>query len=72
MIHERYHISQAALQFKVTAEWIANCIISHHQGLRDYVSPDQTSPYIERVVTKELKQYQQAKEEFLRTILPSI
>ena len=60
LIHERYHTSEATPQAKCTAEWIANCIISH-QGLRDYISPDQTSPYIERVATKELKQYEQAK-----------
>lgn len=70
LIHERYHTSDTTPQSKVTAEWIANCIISHHQGLRDYISPDQTSPYIERVVTKELKQYEQAKEEFYKHTSP--
>ncbi|MGR6542166.1 CRISPR-associated helicase Cas3' [Paenibacillus tundrae] len=66
LIHERYHTNATTPQSRVTAEWIANCIISHHQGLRDYISPDQTSPYIERVVTKELNQYEQSKEEFYK------
>lgn len=70
LIHERYHTSEATPQAKCTAEWIANCIISHHQGLRDYISPDQTSPYLERVVTRELKQYEQAKEEFYKHTSP--
>ncbi|MDM5279584.1 CRISPR-associated helicase Cas3' [Paenibacillus silvae] len=70
LIHERYHTIHATPQAKVTAEWIANCIISHHQGLRDYISPDQTSPYLDRVVTRELKQYEQAKEEFYKHTPP--
>lgn len=70
LMHERYHTSEANPLAKCTAEWIANCIISHHQGLRDYISPDQTSPYIERVVTRELKQYEQAKEEFFKHTPP--
>ncbi|MEK4372396.1 CRISPR-associated helicase Cas3' [Paenibacillus sp. FSL R5-0473] len=66
LLHHRYHVSGATAQDKYTAEWIANCIISHHQGLRDYISPDKTSPYLERVVSKELEHYEQAKEEFFK------
>ncbi|KOY12999.1 CRISPR-associated helicase/endonuclease Cas3 [Paenibacillus xylanivorans] len=66
LLHRRYHHKAASAEVKSTVEWIANCIISHHQGLRDYVSPEKTSPYIERVVTKQLDQYEQAEEEFFK------
>ncbi|WP_458122970.1 hypothetical protein [Paenibacillus sp. Z3-2] len=46
----------------MTAEWLANCIISHHQGLRDYVSPDRESPYLKLVQNNDLPHYEQAKQ----------
>ncbi|WP_433922694.1 CRISPR-associated helicase Cas3' [Paenibacillus taichungensis] len=66
LLHSLYHGSGTTLESKYTAEWIANCIISHHQGLRDYISPDKASPYMERVISRELDQYEQAKEEFFK------
>ncbi|WP_340032056.1 CRISPR-associated helicase Cas3' [Paenibacillus sp. FSL K6-1122] len=72
LLHSLYHGSGTTLESKYTAEWIANCIISHHQGLRDYISPDKTSPYMERVISKELDQYEQAKEEFFKHNAPDL
>lgn len=66
LLHSLYHGAGSTVEAKYTAEWIANCIISHHQGLRDYISPDKTSPYLERVISKEIDQYEQAKEEFFK------
>ncbi|MGP0575510.1 CRISPR-associated helicase Cas3' [Paenibacillus peoriae] len=68
LIHARYH--HKGTEHRYTAEWLANCIISHHQGLRDYISPDRTSPYLERVEHRELKQYEDAVEEFFRHVPP--
>lgn len=70
LIHSRYHHKSAKTEHKYTAEWLANCIISHHQGLRDYISPDRNSPYLERVEYRELKQYEDAVEEFFRHVPP--
>ncbi|MGE6577998.1 CRISPR-associated helicase Cas3' [Paenibacillus xylanexedens] len=70
LLHSLYHGSGTTLESKYTTEWIANCIISHHQGLRDYISPDKTSPYMERVISRQIDQYEQAKEEFFKHNLP--
>ncbi|WP_413405372.1 CRISPR-associated helicase Cas3' [Paenibacillus amylolyticus] len=72
LLHSLYHGRGTTLESKYTAEWIANCIISHHQGLRDYISPDKTSPYMERVISKKLDQYEQAKEEFFKHNAPDL
>jgi CRISPR-associated endonuclease/helicase Cas3 len=67
-ISRRYHEGSTKGLDKVTAEWIANCIISHHGGLRDFVSAEQTSPFMKRVVETELKEYDQAEREFLSLV----
>ncbi|WP_150265629.1 CRISPR-associated helicase Cas3' [Paenibacillus tepidiphilus] len=64
LLHSRYHTSQAKQAAKLTAEWLANCIISHHQGLRDYIPPEGESPYLKRVLNPELPGYEQAKQQF--------
>ncbi|WP_151733039.1 CRISPR-associated helicase Cas3' [Paenibacillus tengchongensis] len=63
-LHSRYHTPQARQAAKLTAEWLANCIISHHQGLRDYIPPEGESPYLKRVLYPDLPGYEQAKQQF--------
>ncbi|MEO3946699.1 CRISPR-associated endonuclease Cas3'' [Gorillibacterium sp. CAU 1737] len=65
-IYERYH-SLKTSEDKIVAEWIANCVISHHQGLRDYFSPEGESPFLDRVVKKRegMEEYGQAVAAFL-------
>lgn len=70
LIHSRYHTKDAKPEHQYTAEWLANCIISHHQGLRDYIPPDGVSPYLERVEQRMLKQYEEAVDEFFRHVPP--
>ncbi|MFP4974212.1 CRISPR-associated helicase Cas3' [Paenibacillus sp. CN-4] len=62
-IYKRYHQPDTPAVEKFTVEWIANCIISHHQGLRDFIAPDQSSPFLERVVIKNLDGYEQAERQ---------
>ncbi|WP_159886414.1 CRISPR-associated helicase Cas3' [Paenibacillus puerhi] len=64
LLFSRYHERARAPGDRETAEWIANCIISHHQGLRDYFAPDMTSPFLDRVAGKVLEEYEQAVSEF--------
>jgi len=66
-IYQRYHEKALLPQDKIAAEWIANCVISHHQGLRDYVAPEGKSPFLERVVNKKegMEEYEQAVAAFL-------
>ncbi|WP_223066865.1 CRISPR-associated helicase Cas3' [Paenibacillus caui] len=68
LLYRRYHQKAVTYEDKVTAEWIANCIISHHQGLRDFFGPDWTSPFLERVAQRELKEYDQAVTAFFENI----
>ncbi|WP_160037047.1 CRISPR-associated helicase Cas3' [Paenibacillus sp. An7] len=70
LLHLRYGDSKAKIPNRMTAEWLANCIISHHQGLRDYISPERQSPYLKRVVTKELPSYEQAEQQLYQHITP--
>lgn len=66
-IYSHYHTNERTTNEKLASEWVANCIISHHQGLRDYLSPDIVSPFIERVVHKQdgMEEYFEAESTFL-------
>lgn len=63
LLYSRYYNrGQAGLEDKLAVEWIANCIISHHQGLRDYLDPSLSSPFLERVENKVLDGFEQATQ----------
>ncbi|USG67404.1 CRISPR-associated helicase Cas3' [Brevibacillus ruminantium] len=64
LLYQRYHQKAVTVEDKLAAEWIANCIISHHQGLRDFLDPQLLSPFLERVAVKELEEYEQAVAAF--------
>ncbi|SFE69629.1 CRISPR-associated endonuclease/helicase Cas3 [Paenibacillus algorifonticola] len=68
LVYRRYHRKGAKDAEKMAAEWIANCIISHHQGLRDFIDSNKTSPFLKRVdENKEEvieRGYEQAKSTF--------
>ncbi|GIP22864.1 CRISPR-associated helicase Cas3' [Paenibacillus sp. J22TS3] len=68
LIYRRFHQNAVKAEDKVTAEWIANCIISHHQGLRDFLDPDAKSPFLERVAVKTegMEEYEDAVTEFFK------
>ncbi|QQE75937.1 CRISPR-associated helicase Cas3' [Brevibacillus composti] len=64
LLYRRYHQKAKTVEDKLAAEWIANCIISHHQGLRDFLDPQLNSPFIERVAMKELEEYERTESAF--------
>ncbi len=66
-LYRRYHKKALLPEDKATVEWIANCIISHHQGLRDFLAPEAESPFLERVARKQdgMEEYDLAVESFL-------
>ncbi|MDF2925142.1 MAG: hypothetical protein K0R57_4056 [Paenibacillaceae bacterium] len=66
-LYRRYHKKALLPEDKAAAEWMANCIISHHQGLRDYLAPETETPFLERVARKKegLEEYEQAVKAFL-------
>ncbi|MEK3850744.1 MULTISPECIES: CRISPR-associated helicase/endonuclease Cas3 [Paenibacillus] len=66
LLFDRYHHS-SSIHDKVTAEWIGNCIISHHQGLRDFIDPELNSPFFKRV-SKDLEEFEQTVSEFFENV----
>lgn len=64
LIYQRFYDKQNSLVDKLAAEWIAMCIISHHQGLRDFLTPQLASSFLERVSEKELVEYEHAVSTF--------
>ncbi|MFD1901930.1 hypothetical protein GQR36_21380 [Enterococcus termitis] len=52
----------------ILAELVGNAIISHHssRGLQDFFTPEgeAKSDYLERVVKKEIKEYDTIKQRF--------
>ncbi len=67
LLYDRFHIDQENIIGKIAVEWMSMCIISHHQGLRDFLSPDMSSGFLKRVVEKELDQYEGAVSSFFKT-----
>lgn len=67
LVYQRYYTDQKSVDEKLAVEWIAMCIISHHQGLRDFLTPLSKSSFLERVSEKELKEYENAVSTFFET-----
>ncbi|KAA9004891.1 CRISPR-associated helicase Cas3' [Paenibacillus spiritus] len=64
LVFERYHQRRRNWEDRFTAEWIGNCIISHHQGLRDFIGPEGRLPFLERVRDKQLEGLEEAAASF--------
>lgn len=67
LLYQRYYTKQKSLEEKLAVEWIAMCIISHHQGLRDFLTPQLASSFLERVSEKVLEEYEHAVSAFFET-----
>lgn len=67
LLYQRFYTEQKSLDEKLVVEWIAMCIISHHQGLRDFLTPKLSSKFLERVFEKEIKEYENAVSTFFET-----
>jgi CRISPR-associated endonuclease/helicase Cas3 len=63
LLFDRFYNGQNSIE-KLAVEWMAMCIISHHQGLRDFLSPDMSSGFLKRVSEKEINQYEDAVSSF--------
>jgi CRISPR-associated endonuclease/helicase Cas3 len=67
LLYQRFYTDPKKTDEKLAVEWIAMCIISHHQDLRDFLTPELSSKFIERVSEKELKEYENAVSTFFKT-----
>ncbi|WP_144938951.1 CRISPR-associated helicase Cas3' [Paenibacillus sp. 32O-W] len=66
LIYQQFHAGARSALEQLTAEWISMCILSHHGGLRDFISPDLSSPYLERVKQKEIPEFEHAIATFFQ------
>lgn len=67
LIFQRYYNNAKSVEEKLAVEWVAMSIISHHQGLRDFLTPPWGSAFLERVAEKELIEYEEAVSTFFET-----
>jgi CRISPR-associated endonuclease/helicase Cas3 len=67
LLYDRFYNEQKNGYEKLAIEWMAMSIISHHQGLRDFLSPDMSSGFLKRVAEKEINQYEDAVSSFYKT-----
>lgn len=70
-VYEQFHLRAKQSIDRLLAEWIANCIVSHHGGLKDFVGPEGRSPFLDRVRMTEdkLPEFELAVQRFLSTTM---
>lgn len=64
LLYQRFYYKQETSIEKLAVEWIAMCIISHHSGLRDFLTPDLSSDFLYRVSKKEIPGFDEAVSTF--------
>lgn len=69
LIFEILHQEKNTPQEKILAEIVGNAIISHHSNLKDYLSTERESPFLSRVVQKEIPNYTMIKESFFEDVI---
>lgn len=67
LLHNLFHNKHNSDLEKLTSEWIAMCIISHHSGLRNFLTPDMLSDYLYRVAEKDIEEVDDAIATFFKT-----
>ncbi|WP_194165546.1 CRISPR-associated helicase Cas3' [Oceanobacillus sp. CFH 90083] len=70
LIFELLHQESNSLYEKLLAEIVSNAIISHHSNLKDYLSTERESPFLSRVLKKEIPNYNLVKERFYEDVIP--
>lgn len=69
LLFEMFHNDSSTPMQAAMAEVVGNAIISHHSYLNDFLSPDYSSPYLNRTRDKQLDEYERAKRLFFRNIM---
>jgi CRISPR-associated endonuclease/helicase Cas3 len=60
LLYQRFYNKQKNSIENLAVEWMAMCIISHHSGLRDFLTPDLLSDFLRRVSEKEIPEFDNA------------
>jgi CRISPR-associated endonuclease/helicase Cas3 len=58
LLYRRFYKRESNEVEKLVIEWAAMSIISHHQGLRDFLTPELSSSFLDRVALKKLDEYE--------------
>ncbi|MCI0184579.1 CRISPR-associated helicase Cas3' [Sulfoacidibacillus ferrooxidans] len=66
-LYQRFYTNPKNIAERLAVEWISMCIISHHQGLRDFLTPQLTSNFLERVSDKKLEEFENVVSAFFNT-----
>lgn len=69
LIFELLHQDNNTPHEKLLAEIASNAIISHHSDLKDYLSTERESPFLSRVLKKEIPNYELVKERFFEDVI---
>lgn len=69
LLYEAFHSEGNSVPEKLLSEIVGNAIISHHGGLQDFLSPELTSDYLNRVKEKEIEDFQMIVEAFHQKVL---
>ncbi|WP_440898017.1 CRISPR-associated helicase Cas3' [Amphibacillus sp. Q70] len=69
LIFELLHQDNNSSHEKLLAEIVSNVIISHHSNLKDYLSTEKDSPFLFRVLEKDIPEYELVKENFFKDTL---
>ncbi|WP_317914421.1 CRISPR-associated helicase Cas3' [Carnobacterium maltaromaticum] len=73
LLYDICHIESQDSVSLIFAELVGNAIISHHssRGLQDFITPvgEAKSDYLERVVKKEIEEYDTIKKRFFKEVL---
>jgi len=64
LLYEAFHSEGNNAYEKMLSEMVGNAIISHHGGLQDFLSPELTSDYLNRVKEKAIEDFQIIVEAF--------
>jgi CRISPR-associated endonuclease/helicase Cas3 len=70
LLYRRFYNKQSTSIEKLAVEWMAMSIISHHGGLRDFLTPDLVSDFLRRVSDKEIPEFEEAVAAFFKKQIP--
>ncbi|MBL4951678.1 CRISPR-associated helicase Cas3' [Neobacillus sp. YIM B02564] len=64
LLYQKFYNKQTNSIENLAVEWMAMSIISHHSGLRDFLTPDLSSDFLRRVMEKEIPEFENAVASF--------
>jgi CRISPR-associated endonuclease/helicase Cas3 len=69
LLFKMFHSGKASPHKALLAEIVGNAIISHHSYLQDFISPEMDLKYLNRVDSKEIDEFETAKENFFEKVM---